>query len=192
MKIPFYDVTGEAKGEREYAMVEFEGDRGLQVLKEVILAYRANARQGNACTKTRGDVKGSGKKPFRQKGTGMARQGEKRSPLARGGGVVFGPKPRELFDAVREGKLFVLEALKSQEAPKTREMAAVFNKITQRSCLLLDSEFSKNQLLSLRNLKRVFSIDMASVNALDVTLYSNIVVTERALTTFLEKTKAEE
>ena len=95
MKIPFYDVTGEAKGEREYAMVEFEGDRGLQVLKEVILAYRANARQGNACTKTRGDVKGSGKKPFRQKGTGMARQGEKRSPLARGGGVVFGPKPRD-------------------------------------------------------------------------------------------------
>ena len=82
--------------------------------------------------------------------------------------------------------------MKSQEAPKTREMAAVFDKITQRSCLLLDSEFSKNQLLSLRNLKRVFSIDMSSVNALDVTLYSNIVVTERALTAFLEKTKAEE
>ena len=209
MKIPFYDITGEAKGEREYAMVEFEGDRGLQVLKEVILAYRANARQGNACTKTRGDVKGSGKKPFRQKGTGMARQGEKRSPLARGGGVVFGPKPRDfsvrlnrkekrlalqraLFDAVREGKLFVLEALKSPEAPKTREMATVFNKISGGSCLLLDSEFSKNQLLSLRNLNRVFSIDMASVNALDVTLHSKIVVTDRALTAFLEKMKAEE
>lgn len=208
MKVPFYDVTGEAKGEREYAIVEFEGDRGLQVLKEVILAYRANARQGNACTKTRGDVKGSGKKPFRQKGTGMARQGEKRSPLARGGGVVFGPKPRDfsvclnrkekrlalqraLFDAVCEGKLLVLEALKSPEAPKTREMAAVFKKLSDTSCLLLDSEFSKTQLLSLRNLHRVFSIDVASVNALDVTLHSKIVVTDRALTAFLEKMKAE-
>ena len=99
---------------------------------------------------------------------------------------------RALFDAVREGKLFVLEALKSPEAPKTREMATVFNKISGGSCLLLDSEFSKNQLLSLRNLNRVFSIDMASVNALDVTLHSKIVVTDRALTAFLEKMKAEE
>lgn len=208
MKIPFYDVAGEAKGEREYAMVEFEGNRGLQVLKEVVLAYRANARQGNACTKTRGDVKGSGKKPFRQKGTGMARQGEKRSPLDRGGGVVFGPKPRDfsvclnrkekrlalqraLFDAVREGKLFVLEALKSPEVPKTSEVAAVFDKMVKSACLLLDSEFSKNQLLSLRNLRRVFLIDVASVNALDVTRYPNVVVTERALMTFLEKMKVE-
>lgn len=204
MKVPFYDVTGEAKGEREYAIVEFDGDRGLQVLKEVILAYRANARQGNACTKTRGDVKGSGKKPFRQKGTGMARQGEKRSPLARGGGVVFGPKPRDfsvclnrkekrlalqraLFDAVREGKLLVLEALKLPEVPKTREMATVFKKLSDASCLLLDSEFSKTQLLSLRNLHRVFSIDVASVNALDLSLYARIVITDRALSAFLEK-----
>ena len=204
MKVPFYDVTGEAKGEREYAIVEFDGDRGLQVLKEVILAYRANARQGNACTKTRGDVKGSGKKPFRQKGTGMARQGEKRSPLARGGGVVFGPKPRDfsvclnrkekrlalqraLFDAVREGKLLVLEALKLPEVPKTREMATVFKKLSDTSCLLLDSEFSKTQLLSLRNLHRVFSIDVASVNALDLSLYARIVITDRALSAFLEK-----
>ena len=208
MKVPFYDVNGDAKGDREYAIVEFEGGRGLQVLKEVILAYRANARQGNACTKTRGDVQGSGKKPFRQKGTGMARQGEKRSPLARGGGVVFGPKPRDfsvrlnhkekrlalqraLFDAVREEKLVVLEALRSPVVPKTAEMAAVLSKIAVGSCLLLDSEFSRNQLLSLRNLKRVSSMDITSVNALDVSLHSRVVVTDRALSMFLEKMRAE-
>lgn len=204
MKIKFYGSDGAFKGERNYAVPEFEGERGLQVLKEVVLAYQANLRQGNACTKTRGDVHGSGKKPFRQKGTGMARQGEKRSPLARGGGVVFGPKPRDfsvdinkkekrlalqraLFDAVSEGKLVVLEALKLMETPKTSEMAVLFNKIVPaRKCLVIDSDFSKNQLLSIRNLSRFFSIDVCSMNALDIVRYPNVIMTERALNAFLE------
>ena len=208
MKIKFYGIDGVCSGEREYNIPEFEGDRGLQVLKEVIIAYQANLRQGNACTKTRGDVHGSGKKPFRQKGTGMARQGEKRSPLARGGGVVFGPKPRDfsinvnrkekrlalqraLFDSVVEGKLVVLEALKTLDAPKTAEMVSVFDKIVpSKKCLLIDSDFSENQLLSIRNLNRIFSIDVNSVNALDLSRYPQIVMTERALTAFLEKVQA--
>lgn len=208
MKIKFYGIDGVCNGEREYNIPEFEGDRGLQVLKEVILAYQANLRQGNACTKTRGDVHGSGKKPFRQKGTGMARQGEKRSPLARGGGVVFGPKPRDfsvnvnrkekrlalqraLFDSVVEGKLVVLEALKTLEAPKTAEMVSVFDKIVPtKKCLLIDSDFSENQLLSIRNLNRIFSIDVNSVNALDLSRYPQVIMTERALNAFIEKVQA--
>ena len=208
MKIKFYGIDGESKGEREYSIPEFEGSRGLQVLKEVILAYQANLRQGNACTKTRGDVSGSGKKPFRQKGTGMARQGEKRSPLARGGGVVFGPKPRDfsinmnrkekrlalqraLFDAVVEGKLVVLEDLKQLEKPKTAEMAVVFDKIVpERKCLLIGNNFSDNQLLSVRNIERLFSVDVSFVNALDLVRYPNVVVTERALTAFLARIQA--
>ena len=208
MKIKFYGIDGESKGEREYDIPAFEGNRGLQVLKEVILAYQANLRQGNACTKTRGDVSGSGKKPFRQKGTGMARQGEKRSPLARGGGVVFGPKPRDfsinmnrkekrlalqraLFDAVVEGKLVVLEDLKQLEKPKTAEMAVVFDKIVpERKCLLIGNNFSDNQLLSVRNIERLFSVDVSFVNALDLVRYPNVVVTERALTAFLARIQA--
>ena len=208
MKIKFYGIDGVCNGEREYNIPEFEGDRGLKVLKEVILAYQANLRQGNACTKTRGDVHGSGKKPFRQKGTGMARQGEKRSPLARGGGVVFGPKPRDfsvnvnrkekrlalqraLFDSVVEGKLVVLEALKTLEAPKTAEMVSVFDKIVPtKKCLLIDSDFSENQLLSIRNLNRIFSIDVNSVNALDLSRYPQVIMTERALNAFIEKVQA--
>lgn len=208
MKINFYGVDGSHTGEREYGVPLFEGDRGVQNLKEVILAYQANLRQGNACTKTRGDVKGSGKKLFRQKGTGMARRGERRSPLARGGGVVFGPKPRDFsvsvnkkerrlalkrafFDAVVEQKVAVLEALKEVEKPRTKEFAQVLYKIvSQERCLLVDSDFSENQLLSVRNLKNVFSIDADSMNALDVVRYSRIVITERALNTFLKRLQA--
>lgn len=208
MKISFYGVDGSHVGEREYDVPSFEGDRGVQNLKEVILAYQANLRQGNACTKTRGDVKGSGKKLFRQKGTGMARRGERRSPLARGGGVVFGPKPRDFsvnvnkkerrlalkrafFDAVVEQKVAVLEALKEVEKPKTKEFAQVLEKIvSQERCLLVDSVFSENQLLSVRNLKDVFSIDADSMNALDVVRYPKIVITERALNAFLKRLQA--
>lgn len=208
MKIKFYGVDGVCNGERDYSIPAFEGDRGLQVLKEVVLAYQANLRQGNACTKTRGEVHGSGKKPFRQKGTGMARQGEKRSPLARGGGVVFGPKPRDfsvqlnrkekrlalqraLFDAAVEGKLLILEALKDMEAPKTAVMAEVLNKVVENhKSLIIDSEFSQNQLLSLRNLNRIFSIDAHSVNAFDLVRFQKVVMTDRALSSVLQRIQA--
>ena len=208
MKIKFYGVDGVCSGERDYDIPTFEGSRGLQVLKEVVLAYQANLRQGNACTKTRGEVHGSGKKPFRQKGTGMARQGEKRSPLARGGGVVFGPKPRDfsvqlnrkekrlalqraLFDAVVEGKLLVLEALKNMETPKTAVMAEVLNKIVENhKSLVIDSEFSQNQLLSLRNLNRIFSVDAHSVNAFDLVRFQKVVMTDRALVSVLQRIQA--
>lgn len=208
MKIKFYGVDGVCSGERDYDIPTFEGDRGLQVLKEVVLAYQANLRQGNACTKTRGEVHGSGKKPFRQKGTGMARQGEKRSPLARGGGVVFGPKPRDfsvqlnrkekklalqraLFDAVVEGKLLVLEALKDMEAPKAAIMADVFTKIVDNhKSLIIDNEFSQNQLLSLRNLNRIFSVDANSLNAFDLVRFQKVVMTDRALLSVLQRVQA--
>ena len=208
MKVKFYGIEGDFVEERDFNIPTFEGDRGVQVLKEVLIAYQANLRQGNACTKTRGDVNGSGKKPFRQKGTGMARQGEKRSPLARGGGVVFGPKPRDfsinvnrkekklalqraLFDSVEEGKLMILEALKPMDAPKTATMATIFDKMAQgKRSLLIDTDFSENQLLSVRNLNNIFSIDVASVNALDLSRYPCVVMTERALNAFLERAQA--
>lgn len=208
MKIKFYGVDGICNGERDYDIPTFEGDRGLQVLKEAILAYQANLRQGNACTKTRGEVHGSGKKPFRQKGTGMARQGERRSPLARGGGVVFGPKPRDfsvqlnrkekrlalqraLFDAAIEGKLLVLEALKTMESPKTAVMFDILNKIVEgHKSLVIDDEFSFNQLLSLRNLNRIFSVDAKSVNAFDLVRFQKVVITDRALLSVLKRVQA--
>ena len=207
MKLKFYSLDGDFKEERDYPIVEFTDDRGKQTLKETLVSYLSNLRQGNACTKTRGDVNGSGKKPFRQKGTGSARQGERRSPLARGGGVVFGPKPRSfymhvnrqekrlalqraVYDMAVSGGLVVIEGLKEQKAPKTAEMAQVFDKLaSEQKCLVVDRKFSKNQLLSLRNLSRVFCIDLPSVNALDIVRYPHVVITEKALNEYIQGSK---
>jgi large subunit ribosomal protein L4 len=205
MKVKFYESDGTCKEERDYAIPELDGCKGVQVLKEVILGYRANLRQGDACTKTRGDVNGSGKKPFRQKGNGRARQGEKRSPLMRGGGVVFGPKPRDftvcmnrkekqlalkraLFEVADQKKLLVLKELKEMKAPKTAVMATLFDEmVPQGRGLILDDAFSRNQLLSIRNLERFDSMEAGSVNAFDLMRYPYVVITERALGTLFKR-----
>src|SRR5258706_14483073 len=95
MKLKLFTPDGTNSREEEFAgLPTFEGDRGLQAVKEVIVAINANNRQDTHSTKTRGEVRGGGKKPWRQKGTGRARAGSIRSPLWSGGGVLFGPKPR--------------------------------------------------------------------------------------------------
>ncbi|MBM3876190.1 MAG: 50S ribosomal protein L4 [Verrucomicrobia bacterium] len=95
MKLPVHDSNGAAQGELEVKFPLVEKDKGAQAVHDYIVAYNAAQRQGNACTKTMGEVAGTGKKPWRQKGTGRARAGSFASPLWRGGGVTFGPKPRD-------------------------------------------------------------------------------------------------
>ena len=95
MKFKIYSPDGATSREAEFDIPAFEGDKGVQAVKEVVVAHQANARLGTHSTKRRGEVRGGGKKPWRQKGTGRARAGSTRSPLWPGGGVVFGPKPRD-------------------------------------------------------------------------------------------------
>src|SRR6266487_6327223 len=95
MKLTVKDINGSQQGELDVTFPLVEGGRGTQAVHDTIVAYRANQRMGTACTKTVGEVAGSNKKPWRQKGTGRARAGSFQSPLWRGGGVVFGPKPRD-------------------------------------------------------------------------------------------------
>ena len=97
MKLKIFTPDATKSSEQDFNLPVFEGSRGLQAVKEVVVAHRANARLGTHSTKTRGEVRGGGKKPWNQKGTGRARAGSIRSPLWGGGGVVFGPKPPRLF-----------------------------------------------------------------------------------------------
>src|SRR5712671_928335 len=100
MKLTIRDTKGNNQGELEVKFPLIEDGRGTQAVHDVVVAYRAAQRMGTACTKTMGEVAGSGKKPWRQKGTGRARAGSFASPLWRGGGVVFGPKPRDFSKKV--------------------------------------------------------------------------------------------
>src|SRR5213076_3420434 len=143
MKISVKDIKGKPSGELEVNFPLLEGGKGTQAVHYTVVAYRANQRMGTACTKTMGEVAGSGKKPWRQKGTGRARAGSFRSPLWRGGGVVFGPKPRDfgkkvskstkqlalrkaLSERLKSGDVVVVDDL-ILESPKTKAFVGVLN-----------------------------------------------------------------
>jgi large subunit ribosomal protein L4 len=141
-KAPVITAEGETSGDRELPEVLFDGTVHEAAMWQVVKAYLANQRQGTASTKTRADVAGGGKKPWRQKGTGRARQGSTRSPQWRGGGNVFGPRPNRNFKQdvpkqvkwlarrsaynvrAQDGGVFVIDALQL-EAPKTRRIAGL-------------------------------------------------------------------
>src|SRR5512143_282079 len=141
MKLTIKDINGKDQGELEVKFPLVEDGRGTQAVHDTVVAYQAAQRMGTACTKTMGEVAGTGKKPWRQKGTGRARAGSFQSPLWRGGGVVFGPKPRDfgkkvnakvkalalhkaLSERLKAGDVVVVNEIKLS-APKTKEMAAV-------------------------------------------------------------------
>jgi large subunit ribosomal protein L4 len=100
--VPLHDTAGKAIGEVAINDTWLERERGAQALHELVVAIRAHHRAGTACTKTRGEVRGGGKKPWRQKGTGRARAGSSRSPVWRGGGITFGPRPRKYTHKVNK------------------------------------------------------------------------------------------
>lgn len=198
MKLKVYSSDASKSSEKEFNVPTFEGDKGLQAVKEVVVAHRANARQGTRSTKTRGEVRGGGKKPWNQKGSGRARAGSTRSPLWSGGGVVFGPKPRDfskkinskvkalafaraLFDRASAGEVDVIEAF-SPAQPKTKLMSKVVRTIAPKgSVLLVDAPFTAETSRAARNLDRVSLQEAAKLNTLDLVQYSKIVVSTKAI-----------
>jgi large subunit ribosomal protein L4 len=198
MKLKVYSSDATKSTEKEFKLPVFEGDKGLQAVKEVVVAHRANARQGTRSTKTRGEVRGGGKKPWNQKGSGRARAGSSRSPLWSGGGVVFGPRPRDfskkingkvkalafsraLFDRATAGELEVIETFAPAQ-PKTKLMGQVVGRIAPKgSVLLVDAPFTAEASRAIRNLSRVTLQEAAKLNTLDLVQYSKIVVSTKAL-----------
>ncbi len=199
MKLTVFNSDGTASSEKDFAgLPVFEGDKGLQAVKEVIVAINANNRQGTHSTKTRGEVRGGGKKPWRQKGTGRARAGSIRSPLWGGGGVVFGPKPRDyskkingkvkslafsraLFDRAVAGEIAVIEAFVAPTA-KTKAMNQVVTRIAPTGrVLLVDAPFAAETTRASRNIERVSLQEAAKLNTLDLAQYKKIIVSTKAL-----------
>jgi large subunit ribosomal protein L4 len=198
MKLKVYSPDAKTSREQEFGLPVFEGDRGVQALKQVIVAIRANMRLGTHSTKRRGEVRGGGKKPWNQKGSGRARAGSIRSPLWPGGGVVFGPKPRDysqkingkvkslafsraLFERAVAGEIEVIEAW--QVAPaKTKVISELLTRIAPKGKLLLvDAPFAVEILRAARNLKRVSMQEAAKLNSLDLAQYQRIIVSAKAL-----------
>ena len=204
MKLTVFNSDGTQSSEQEFGFPTFEGDKGLQAVKEVIVAINANNRQGTHSTKTRGEVRGGGKKPFRQKGTGRARAGSTRSPLWSGGGVVFGPKPRDyskkvnqkvkqlafsraLFDRATAGELVAIEKFEFAQ-PKTKLANQVVGRIApEGKVLLVDAPFAPEATRAIRNLSRVSVQEAAKLNTLDLAHYKKIVVSTKALEAILAR-----
>ena len=198
MKLTVFSSDAAKSSEKEFDLPTFEGSKGLQAVKEVVVAHRANARLGTHSTKTRGEVRGGGKKPWAQKGTGRARAGSNRSPIWVGGGVVFGPKPRDyskkingkvkalafnraLFDRATAGDISVIDTFAPKET-KTKVMSVVIGRIAPKGkVLIVDDPFTLEASRATRNLARVTLQEAAKLNTLDLVQYAKIVVSSKAL-----------
>jgi large subunit ribosomal protein L4 len=205
MKLTIFNPDGTQSREQEFeGLPTFEGDKGLQAVKEVIVAINANGRQGTHSTKTRGEVRGGGKKPWNQKGSGRARAGSSRSPLWGGGGVVFGPKPRDyskkinakvkalafsraLFDRATAGEIAVIETFGSAPA-KTKVVDQLVGRIApDGKVLLVDAPFAPVTLRAARNIARVSLQEAVKLNTLDLAQYRKIIVSAKALETIIAR-----
>jgi large subunit ribosomal protein L4 len=182
-----------------------EAHQGSQALHETVVAYRANRRQGTACTKNRSEVSGSGKKLWNQKGTGNARMGSKRSPIWSGGGVVFGPRPRDYSKKTTKNtkKLAFRAALTARindgavittgdfavTDGKTKSFVSAVKKLsTAKNVLLIGNKFDETTFRSARNVQNVQLITASDVNAENLLRYQAIVVAGDALQTLAQRT----
>jgi large subunit ribosomal protein L4 len=196
MKLTVKDSKGNSQGELEVKFPLVEGGKGTQAVHDVVVAYQAAQRMGTASTKTMGEVAGTGKKPWRQKGTGRARAGSFQSPLWRGGGVVFGPKPRDfgkkvsrktkalalrkaLSERLRAGDVVVVEDLK-MEGPKTKAFVGLLSALELKGSALIVAPADRNLALASRNLRRVALTTSESLNTYDVLRPDKLVFTRSA------------
>jgi large subunit ribosomal protein L4 len=197
MKLTIKDTNGQSQGELEVKFPMVEDGKGTQAVHDVVVAYQAAQRMGTACTKTMGEVAGSGKKPWRQKGTGRARAGSFASPLWRGGGVVFGPKPRDfgkkvshktkqlalrkaLSERLRAGDVILVDDLKLT-SPKTKDFAKVLSALELKGTALIVSQaVDQNLTLASRNAAKVALATSDSLNTYDVLRPDKLVFTKGA------------
>ncbi len=198
IELPVHNREGQVVGRMEIDESDFGSEVRKALLRDAVLMYEAAQRVGTHSTLVRGEIHGSHVKPWRQKGTGRARAGFKRSPLWRGGAVVFGPHPREYRYAMprkalraatksaylakfRDGETVVVDQLEAQQ-PRTREMASTLAALgLERGCLIAVEKPDTNLWKSARNLPGVFMKPVAEVNAYDLLRHRRLLITQTAL-----------
>jgi large subunit ribosomal protein L4 len=204
LTVDVVDAKGKKSGTAELPGDVFDVQTNIPLIHQVVVAQLAAARQGTHSTKTRGEVSGGGKKPYKQKGTGRARQGSTRAPQFAGGGVVHGPTPRDytqrtpkkmkaaalrgaLSDRARHGRVHVVSELVTGDAPSAKAGAAALLAVSDRKNLLVVLERSDAVVWqSLRNLADVHLLVPDQLNTYDVLCSDAVIFTEGALATFLE------
>ena len=197
MKLAVKDTKGQSQGELEVKFALIENGKGTQAVHDAVVAYLANQRMGTACTKNAGEVAGTNKKPWRQKGTGRARAGSFQSPLWRGGGVVFGPKPRDfrkklskstkqlalrkaLSERLKSGDVMVVDDFKL-DSPKTKALVGVLNALqVEGTTLVVASGQDRNLSLASRNVPEVELATSDSLNTYQVLRFGKILFTRSA------------
>ncbi len=196
-KVALYDISGKQVGDIELKDSVFGVEVSTAAMHQMVKNYLANQRQGTQSAKTRSEVRGGGRKPWRQKGTGRARHGSIRSPLWKGGGVTFAPKPRSyrfvvnkklrrlamksaLTTKVNTNSIVVLEDLKL-DGIKTKDFANILKNLPiGEKALIVNNEVDKNIILSARNLPNVKTTLVSTLNVYDILKYDTFVVTKDA------------
>ena len=190
-------VLKDAQSALEVSETTFGRDFNEALVHQVVVAYAANARQGTRAQKTRGEVVGSGKKPWRQKGTGRARAGTVKGPIWRGGGVTFAAKAQDhsqkvnkkmyrgalksiLSELVRQDRLIVVESF-GVEAPKTKELKAKLVEMNLEDVLIVTPEIDENLFLAARNLYKVDVRDVAGIDPVSLIAFNKVLVTADAV-----------
>ena len=204
-KIHVLDKSGKTTTEMNLPKEVFSYPVKEHLLYEAVISHQVNQRAGTASTKTRSEVRGGGRKPWRQKGTSRARAGSIRSPLWRKGGVTFGPRPRTFYyhlpkqakkNALKsalalkftEKQMIVLKKLEFKK-PKTKEGVNLIENFNLDSALIVDSDENKNLFLSLRNIPRIKTVDYNKINTYDVLKHKWLVFTQQAFESLMEKLK---
>ena len=200
--VAVYNMEGKEVGTLDLNDAVFGVEVNEHLVHMAVLQQLANNRQGTQKAKTRSEVRGGGRKPWRQKGTGHARQGSTRAPQWTGGGVVFAPVPRDysfkinkkekraalksaLTSKVQEQKLIVLDELKLDEI-KTKKFAAVLKNLNVEKALVVINDNDQNVILSARNIPTVKIAQTSTINVFDILKYSTLVVTKDAVATIEE------
>jgi len=197
-KVNVYNILGEQVGEIELSDSVFGVEINHDAIYHVIKNHLANRRQGTQSAKTRAEVRGGGRKPWRQKGTGRARQGSIRAPQWTGGGIVFAPKPRDysyrvpkkvkrlamksaLSSKVADNKIIVLDKL-TLDQPKTKEMAKILENIkaSKKALIVMESK-DENVIKSARNIPNVQTTLVNSLNVYDILKYDSFIITQDAV-----------